>query len=646
MDVLSSILSQDSSKKNNIEKMEWFASLMKWLQRPRSVDEKNTKKESVYSVRIKYLLTMLNKNPEWKLNFVNTMSELLLKISSIKQFSSAGFSSNSFVSELNHRLQEMLMPNKAYTEDLETLVYEVFPHEDESIFVDFIDESLMQELVDLFKERSELINQLKLDILTASYVLSVQLLNGIFAIQKNLNYLQKKPQDTDEFKLEGMLSTLQIQGKIDIGAEVYELIINAERNLGVLESAMHDSGVKVELVYLFQIQKRKLTRLKILMGFLVSEVSTAATVRLFLSQLILDTHHQKSFRSFIGDNLSLLTERIVSSHSHIGEHYVAFTWDDFRKMFRSANGGGAVTALTVFIKFLLAKLGLDGLLKGLLDGINYSGSFLLIQSMGWTLATKQPSATAPFIASALTKSTTEARRSIVALIRTQFIAVMGNLSMVFPICFIASYALMYLGYPILNMEKSLDTFESSNILGPSVLFAAFTGILLFIASIIAGWIENWVLVNQLGQRIKYNAKFRSWFGADKTTSIANFIHENANPLASNISLGFILGFVPPIMKFIGLPLDVRHVTLATGGLATSLPMVLHSGVGVWEFLNSVSGIFVIGFLNITVSFTMAFLLASLSSKVKFKSFLRVLKSGVNLILSKPWLLLAPEKEKS
>ena len=644
MDILSSLLPLNPTHKKDFEKVIWFVNILKWVQRPRSEDEKTTKIETVYTVRIKYLLSMLKNNPEWLNNFVTTISSLLYEISGVAQFVSVGFSTSSFINEFAHRIQEKLIPNKPFHEDLETLIFEIFPNENESIYVDFIDETILAELLTLFNKQFDLHKKLKNDLMSASYVLSVQILNNVFAIQEDLKYFFKKPEEFAEFKLEGLLRVQQILETFEVRAEVFELLGQIESNIEELELFMQDRGVKIQLVYLFQVQRRKLNRLRILLGFLSPEISNAASFRLFLSQLILDTHHQKSFKSFVKDNLSLLTDRIVQANSHVGEHYVTFTWHDFQNMFKSAVGGGAVTGLTVFVKIGLGRLGFTGFLKGLFETLNYSASFLTIQVMGWTLATKQPSNTAPYIAKELTKSTAEARRSIVALLRTQFIAVMGNLSMVFPFCFLISLISLRLGNPVVGVDKSLEMINSTNLAGPSIIFAVFTGFLLFMASLIAGWFENWVVVNQLGKRLKHNQFLKAYFGSARTSRFANFFTTNSNSLAANISLGFLLGMLPQFIKFLGVPLEVRHVTLATGAFATALPMVLSIGLTGWEILNPILGILCIGLLNISVSFFLAFLLASVSSKVKFRSLLPVLKSAVLLILKKPWLLFIPEKD--
>ncbi len=650
MDILSSLLSQKVSiaadRQSEFERVFWFSQVMKWIQRPHSSEEKNAKRETVYTVRLKYLLLLLNKNPEWKINFTSAVTMLLAKISSPAQLTRAGLPETlSFIQEFIHRLQEKILPKPNLSEDLSTLIYEIFPDEDESLYIDFIDVQILKEIFELFKEKSELTKKLRADLLTACYVLAHQIQSHSISIQSDLNFLSTHPQDLPEFKLEGMLREHQVRLDSQLENAGFRLLDAIETHMLELHHVMQQSGVRIELVYLFQVQRRKINRLRILMQFLNAEVSTVMNFRYFISHLVLETQHQKSLLSFFSENLTLITERIVQTNSHIGEHYVTFNWIEFRKMFHSALGGGAVTAFTVFAKHILAELKLVGFMKGFVDSLNYSSSFLAIQLMGWTLATKQPSATAPFIAQALKKSTTESRKSIIALLRTQFIAVVGNVSMVFPICFLVSWVSLYFQHPTYTVEDALSTVHSTNILGPAPLYAAFTGFLLFTASLIAGWFENWMLVNRIDKRIKYNDKLQKHFGRKRIQKFGDFLTEKSNPLAANISLGFLLGMVPQILKFLSIPLDVRHVTLATGGFAAALPVAIQNGVTLWEILNALSGILVIGILNLSVSFAMAFLLASISSQVKFSSFWRLFKWGARLIFTRPWLLIIPEKTK-
>jgi site-specific recombinase len=93
------------------------------------------------------------------------------------------------------------------------------------------------------------------------------------------------------------------------------------------------------------------------------------------------------------------------------------------------------------------------------------------------------------------------------------------------------------------------------------------------------------------------------------------MRQQISGLASNISLGFLLGLLPPILAFVGLALDVRHVTLSSGQLgaaAASLGWeVLHLGAWWW----AVASIPLIGTLNVGVSFYLAFRVASRANSV-------------------------------
>ncbi len=648
VDILSSILSQKVSQANDkqseFERVYWFTQVMKWIQRPHSTEEKSEKRETVYTVRLKYLLLLLNNNPEWKTNFIRSICLLMMKISSPSQLTKAGLpEASSFLQEFVHRIQEKILPKPQLSEDLSTLIYEIFPHEEESLYIDFIDVEILKEVFDLFKDEKFLEDKLKADILTSCYVLCHEIQSHSLAIQNDLNVLSIDPQNSPEFILEGVLRQHQMLKNHKLENSVFGSLAAIEAHLNDLHQVMQDRGVKIELVYLFQIQKRKINRLFILMQFLISEVSSVMNFRYFVSHLILETQHQKSLKSFFAENLTLITDRIVQTNSHIGEHYVTFTWTEFKKMFLSAIGGGAITAWTVFAKHLIGSVKLAGFAKGFAEGLNYSTSFLGIQLAGFTLATKQPSATAPFIARALKKSTTESRRSIVALLRTQFIAVIGNLAAVFPICFLISAALMSMSVDYMSGKEAILTIRSSNVIGAAPIFAIFTGALLFTASLFAGWFENWILVNRIDKRIKYNDKLQKYFGAKRMLRFGEFLYEKSNPLAANISLGFLLGLMPQVMKFLNIPLEAKHVTLSTGALASALPYAIEAGISVFDVVHASIGILIIGFLNISVSFSLAFLLASISSHVKFAAFWRLLKWGVRLIFTKPWLLIVPEK---
>ncbi len=648
---LDTLLNRSTAEEDYSEQVQWLLQVSEWLRLPKNVESHPIPRDRIYAARIKYLLHIFNRNPKWADNFRQTVSSLLMKMSSIHLFTGVGMSTHaSFLQDFSERLQESFLPQSPLTENLATLLFEMFPTEEESVLVDGIEEAVLSDFLKLFTSDQKLAASLRRDLLSSLYVLSSQLLAGAMSIHNSILDRMNHPTDWPESVLQQQI--FQLQNPVEeaspekpaISPQVYKVLNQCEADRLKVYEKIESRGVKVDFVYLLETQRRRIDRMTSLLHLLDPSQEKALQIRLFVSQLILDIHHQRSLKSFFIENLSLLTQRIVQRNSDVGEHYVTFNWQQFRQMFHSALGGGTLTSITVFIKFFIAHLKLEGLIRGLFDSLNYSSSFVALQFAGFTLATKQPSATAPFLAQSLKRSVGESRKAVVALLRTQFVAVMGNLSSVFPICLLVSWIALISDHPAMDQEHAFSVLHSTDILGPSPLFAVFTGFLLFFSSLIAGWFENWVLLHRVPERILHNQKFLKWFGRKRTTAVSETFRTKGNALAANISLGLLLGFASPVMKFLGLPLEARHVTLSTGSFATSLPLLWSHGVEAWDIFNAASGILVIGLLNISVAFSLALLLASLSSKVRLSILGSLLKWGFILVITRPWLLFVPEKE--
>ena len=232
-------------------------------------------------------------------------------------------------------------------------------------------------------------------------------------------------------------------------------------------------------------------------------------------------------------------------------------------------------SLWLWIVAALMALGLSAFWYGFWSGVMYAASFVLIQMLHFTLATKQPAMTAPAMAAKLKDiSDSQALQAFVDevthLVRSQMAAILGNVVLVFPVTVLLSTAMVLTtGAPMLTPEKADYVLHSLTLLGPSLLFAAFTGVLLFSSSIVAGWVENWFVLHRLDSAIRYNPRITAWLGALRADRWAQFMRHNISGLAANISLGMMLGLVPAILAFLGPALDVRHVTLSAGQLGAA-----------------------------------------------------------------------------
>ena len=169
--------------------------------------------------------------------------------------------------------------------------------------------------------------------------------------------------------------------------------------------------------------------------------------------------------------------------------------------------------------------------------------------------------------------------------------------------------LVIMGHSMISLDKAQHVLESLTLLGPTVFWAAFTGVILFASSMVGGWFENWFVLHRLDSAIAHNPASTRLLGAQRAERWSAFMRDNSSGFASNISLGFMLGLIPAVTGFFGLELEARHVTLSAGQLAAAgaaLGLDAFRQPLVWLCIASIP---LIGALNLSVSFYCAFRLA-------------------------------------
>ena len=373
-------------------------------------------------------------------------------------------------------------------------------------------------------------------------------------------------------------------------------------------------GISVNLVFQLRQLRTRVLRIRALLDCLMSEQAQRHTAQL-LAHLVMVGQERRSVRALIAANTSMLAAKVAERSSETGEHYITRTRTQYFQMLRDAAGGGAMISLTTLLKFVIAALGLSAFWGGFADSLNYAASFVLVYLLHWTVATKQPAMTAPAMAAKLKELGSPGAVEIFVdevahLMRSQVAAIMGNLALVIPGVLLISGALwLAFSAPMVDAAKAAYVLHSLDLRGPTVLFAAFTGVLLFASSIIADWVENWFVLYRLDSAIRYNPRMTGLLGRDRAERWASFMRRHIAGLASNISLGFMLGLVPAFAAFFGLGLEVRHVTLSTGLIAAAVASL---GLGIFQqsaFWWALLSIVFIGVLNLGVSFYLAFRLA-------------------------------------
>jgi site-specific recombinase len=380
---------------------------------------------------------------------------------------------------------------------------------------------------------------------------------------------------------------------------------------------LESEGVSVDIVYGLEVLERCLSRMEDMLDIIESRPGIARNeaVHRLLAGLIVAAHDDRSIRHLIRGNLQMLQRKIVDRSGKTGEHYVAHSRREYRFIWLAAAGGGLLMVLTAAIKLKVTHSGLPLFIEGLLSGLNYAVSFMLLHHFHLILATKQPAMTAATLATLLRSRDRTARLDsmvefTVRICRSQFAAAMANVAVVFVGAFLFNILWrLALGHNYLGAKEAQHVFETlSPVNSGTVFYAALTGVILWMAAMIGGWMDNWAVYHRLPQAIA-DHRLGERFGRRRMVRAAGIVSRNMSGWATNISLGFLLGLAPVIGQFLGLPIDVRHVTLSSGMLAFA-----GAGLRGWFstgwFFWALAGVATMFVLNLSVSFFLSLYTAS------------------------------------
>ena len=415
--------------------------------------------------------------------------------------------------------------------------------------------------------------------------------------------------------------------------------------LATLHAKLTETGVSVDLFYLSERTRAQLERVKRVARWMSGEDSLHI-LREVMNAVRRDAQ-SRGVGALWGENMRLLSRRIAERNAETGTHYIAGTRAQYRHMLAISAGGGALMAIAVYFKFAITAAHMPPFWEGLFASLNYAGVFVLIALAHFTVATKQPAMTAPALAARMRElerpGQVEALVSeSAALVRSQVASVFGNLIAVMPaVLAVALLWWLVFGDGPLSDAKAREVLRSHSVLGPSFLFAAYTGVLLWLSGLFAGWADNAFTVRQLHAAIATNARRVHRLGADGARERADWWRDNIAGLAGNIGLGVLLGLTPLVFAFFGLPIEVRHVTLSTGQVAVAAFSLGLDALKTAPFWMAVAGIVVIGALNVGVSFGLALRVAMRAVDISPTNRAKVYRAIRGRLISHPGEFLWP-----
>lgn len=533
------------------------------------------------------------------------------------------------VTELTERLRLKLLPGTPETIDAAELFSIALPHEFDARWLTALPEPLLQRLTALLvpEEAQQGIGFWRHALLGAITYCAGQILANGFSPELRLRMSEEAREeqpfhalihDVESFRIEFVHGVRTPERLEQAEQRLRERLDACRAAIGTVYQHFAAEGISVGLVFRLRQVRTRIVRVRQLLSCLTSEHPEQEAARL-LAGFVSVGRDRRSLRNLWATNSSLLAAKVTERSAETGEHYISHNRSEYLQMVRRAAGGGLLMSVTTLLKFGLAALAFSAFWGGFWAGVNYSISFVLIQLLHWTVATKQPAMTAPAMAAKLKdmQSSEDATHTLEAfvdevanLVRTQVAAILGNVLVVFPAALILSLLWWQMfGATPLDAAHAQSTLDSLHVLGPSALFAAYTGVLLFASSLIAGWVENWFVLRRLDSAIRYNPRFTRWLGKGRAKRWGDFWRANISGFAANISLGMMLGLTPAIAAFFGLGLEVRHVTLSSGQLGVASATFGLGVLALPAFWWALALLPLNGALNVIVSFYLAFRMA-------------------------------------
>ncbi|WP_374593454.1 site-specific recombinase [Aquabacterium sp.] len=635
----------------------WLYRVMQWLRQTPPTELAAAPCDTPLPVwRLRTLLDALDQQPERRAAVLALLHGCWNEWDLVTLFADFGFApSSDFLGELGARLRLRLLPTSPATRNLAELFDVLFESPDDLGWLQALDGATLGRIGALFEQATRpgaapqaTQRPNPLGWRSAFYdsitVLTSQIraagLSGLLRPRMSTDALADQP----FMRLARVAEQLQQSAEAlavgpdqtgHAGTELHQQAVYLRALLDACVRAsesvyqhLEEHGISVGIVFQVDQIRERARRIDMLLSCVLSP-TPSRDIAAALTEFVRNADARRGIRPLFSRHYSMLARKVAERSAETGEHYITRNRREYLGMLGSAAGGGAVLAFTTIIKFAVLGLALSPFWAGLGAGLNYALSFLLIYLLHWTVATKQPAMTAPALAAKLGDVSSDTALDgfvdeVAHLIRSQTAGILGNLLVVAPVVLGLQWLAWYaLGRPLVSVHDAEYALKSLSLKGPTLWYAVFTGVLLFVSSLIAGWTENWFVLNKIDTAIRWNPRIVARLGAERAARWAAWWRHHISGLAANVSLGLLLGLVPVVAHFFALPLDVRHVTLSTGQIAAALGTLREPALQHPELWWCVAAIPLTGLLNVGVSFVCAFALAMRSRGIRLTERRRV-----------------------
>lgn len=611
VDSLASILEQFVGAADLTTRLDAYVDLNEWAadRSPSPAGNGMTRMETV--------LAFMESQGELRARFQQGVRQILTEVRSVELFAEAGLNPREGLwSEAARRLTEELLPSAREDTDLSKFVFRLYPNTEAIERLISRPDETFERIARLFSpvnDASAWANQRE-DLTQAFLLLGVHVA-GI-GLSPGLR-ARSRPSAIEEspfYQLQQTTGELVRQGGVTLAVDIWrEKVQRCRDEMEYVHQRMEDTGVSTSLVFDMGTIERAIARMESIAEVLfVAELPRLiAAVKRLLDDIMNGRREDMSLRALFSKNSALIARKIVERTGKTGEHYIANSRNEYREIWKASLGGGLLTVLSAAVKMRIVEAHFPPFVEGMTAGTNYAVSFIILQHLHLALATKQPSVTAATFAGIVRTTGGRARLEKVAefisrITRSQLASAAGNLLAVCLGCIVfARLWLLIFSSPYLEIPSAEHVYATLDPLASgTMLYAALTGVILWVSALAGGWFENFATFNHLSAAIAQHPLGRK-LGRKAMKKLAETVEVNLSGWTTSIVLGYLLGFVPEMGRFLGVPLDVRHVTLSTGTLALAAASFGREWLRRGWFGYTLLGIAVTFVLNLGVSFSIA-----------------------------------------
>lgn len=616
--------------------------------------------------KIQELIDIFKKHPKLANDLAVFCLGLLSQYRQLRMYSETGIAvEHEFWYGIKKLLGHKFIPLLPDKESVTELVAYLFDKRYDGMWLTSIDQEYFDKLTDLINidtEHQHLVATSKNHILNAMVFLSYR----ITALGLNPELLNRYPeqlnfssafvalnQETVNFvddyrnkhQLDDLLDTIP-ETDAD-SAPLLVMVEQCEDIVTYMDKRIYKTGVSLRMTNLLMRLEQSLERMRILVALLADhQKERDQAITQMIQALVSTSQNRYSIRYLLSENTRILSRKVTENSGMVGEHYISTDKNGYYQMFKKAAIGGVVIAFLATMKILAYGLDLAPFGRMFVNSMIYGLGFVFIHIIHGTVATKQPAMTAAAIATTVSDGKGKGKRRhqlsklselIVDIMRTQFIAIMGNVMIAMPLAFAISWGwLWYTGNPIISFTKADHLLHDLNpLLSLAIPHAAIAGVYLFLAGLIAGYYDNMAVFNQIGERLKRQWLLVKLLPKSRVEKLGDFVEANLGAIMGNFLFGVFLGSTATIGYILGLPLDIRHIAFASANFAHGIFNIPAQEFTLSILLISLLGVALIGLTNLMVSFSLALMVALRSKDVKFTEWGRLFKQIVGHFFTHP-----------